>query len=406
MTAFDAPLRIGSLCTGYGGLDAAVQAVLGGELAWVADPDPGASAILAHRHPDVPNLGDITVVDWAAVEPVDVLAAGFPCQDVSTAGLRAGIAPGTRSGLWAHIAHAIRTLNPKLVVIENVRGLLSAPAARGLGPDGTPLETADGGSLRALGAVLGDLADLGFDAEWVSVRASDVGAPHRRERVFLLARPAAHSGRHPRPQDDPHRATAGRRGRTPTDTPGDGRHEGRPQPARLLGGLDAAVGGDGAPSDADGRGLARHPERTGGPDERGLGAPCGDDAGRLGVQRRPAAHTEGGGRGCDSHLPAVEGALRLRADVDGRAVWGRYAAAIRRWELVLGRPAPAPTEPGRTGQPRLAPRFVEWLMGLDDGVVTDVPGLSRNQQLKALGNGVVPQQGAAALRLLLDRAAP
>ncbi len=80
--------------------------------------------------------------------------------------------------------------------------------------------------------------------------------------------------------------------------------------------------------------------------------------------------------------------------------WGAYAPAIARWEHVLGRPAPLPTEPGRNG-PRLSPRFVEWLMGLDAGHVTDVPGLSRNAQLKALGNGVVPQQAALALRNLL-----
>ena len=80
--------------------------------------------------------------------------------------------------------------------------------------------------------------------------------------------------------------------------------------------------------------------------------------------------------------------------------WGIYGAAIARWEAILGRPAPRPTEPGRTGE-RLSPRFVEWMQGLPDGWVTDAPGLSRNAQLKALGNGVVPQQAAVALRLLL-----
>ena len=74
--------RIGSVCSGYEGLGAAIQAVLGGEIAWVADNDPGASAILAHRYPGVPNLDDITEVDWNAVEPVDVFCAGFPCQDI------------------------------------------------------------------------------------------------------------------------------------------------------------------------------------------------------------------------------------------------------------------------------------------------------------------------------------
>ena len=83
--------------------------------------------------------------------------------------------------------------------------------------------------------------------------------------------------------------------------------------------------------------------------------------------------------------------------------WGAYWPAIARWEAVTGRRAPRPTEPGRTGE-RLSPRFVEWMQGLPEGWVTDVPGLSRNAMLKALGNGVVPQQAALALRLLLDRA--
>ena len=78
--------------------------------------------------------------------------------------------------------------------------------------------------------------------------------------------------------------------------------------------------------------------------------------------------------------------------------FGPYEPAIQRWEQAIGRTAPAPTEPGKT-RPRLSSRFVEWLMGLDDGHVTGV-GLTRAQELRALGNGVVPQQGAAALRHL------
>jgi DNA (cytosine-5)-methyltransferase 1 len=83
--------------------------------------------------------------------------------------------------------------------------------------------------------------------------------------------------------------------------------------------------------------------------------------------------------------------------------WGPYLPAIVRWSHVTGRPAPPPTEPGRTGE-RLSPAFVEWMQGVPDGWVTGVPGLSRNAQLKALGNGVVWQQAAMAVRLLLDRA--
>ena len=104
-------MRIGSLCTGYGGLDLAVHDVLGGELAWVADNDPGASAILAHRFPAVPNLGDIAATRWGEVEPVDIVTAGFPCQDISYAGRGAGIVEGNRSGLWYAIADALGAPN-------------------------------------------------------------------------------------------------------------------------------------------------------------------------------------------------------------------------------------------------------------------------------------------------------
>jgi DNA (cytosine-5)-methyltransferase 1 len=87
-------------------------------------------------------------------------------------------------------------------------------------------------------------------------------------------------------------------------------------------------------------------------------------------------------------------------DVDCGVDWGVYAPAVRRWEQVLGRRAPFPTQPGRHGRPVLAPAFVEWLQGLEPGWVTGLP-LPRTAQLRALGNGVVPQQAAHAVALLL-----
>lgn len=81
--------------------------------------------------------------------------------------------------------------------------------------------------------------------------------------------------------------------------------------------------------------------------------------------------------------------------------WGPYTGAVHRWEQVLGRPAPHPTETGQHGGPVLSPKFVEWLQGLPRGWITDLP-LPRTAQLRALGNGVVPQQAARAVTLLLN----
>jgi DNA (cytosine-5)-methyltransferase 1 len=100
-------------------------------------------------------------------------------------------------------------------------------------------------------------------------------------------------------------------------------------------------------------------------------------------------------------VPATSSVTLTDATVRGRVEFGVYAPAIERWSAITGRPAPAPTEPtGRHGAHRLAPAFVEWMMGLPAGWVTDT-ATSRNEQLKALGNGVVPQQAAAAVRHLL-----
>lgn len=183
-------LKIGSLFSGYGGLDLAVMSVLDAEVAWHCEWDAAPSKILEANFPGVPNFHDVSSVDWENVEPVDILTGGFPCQDLSLAGKRAGLRDGTRSGLWSEFALAIETIRPSLVVIENVRGLLSATAHSDVEPCPWCLGD-DGGepSLRALGAVLGDLADIGYDARWQGVRASDAGAPHNRFRVFIVAFP-------------------------------------------------------------------------------------------------------------------------------------------------------------------------------------------------------------------------
>ena len=183
-----APLRIGSLFSGYGGLDMAAQQVFGGELVFVSDISPGACKLLAHRHPDVPNLGDITGIDWTPWQGrVDILTGGFPCQDLSTAGARAGLRDGTRSGLWAEMARAIQHLQPRWVVFENVRGFLSAPADSDVEPCPWCMGDDPHGTMRAPGVVFADLADLGYDAQWIGLPLSALGGCHHRFRVFGLA---------------------------------------------------------------------------------------------------------------------------------------------------------------------------------------------------------------------------
>lgn len=163
--------RIGSLFSGYGGLDIAAEQTFDATMVFHVENDAAASAVLAARWPGVPNYGDITLVDWSKAGSIDLLTAGFPCQDVSVAGRRAGFAVGTRSGLWANVVHTTGILRPQMLIAENVKGLLNAYANRTVEPGDSALGDGSTGSLlRAAGAVLGDLADLGYDALWAVLR--------------------------------------------------------------------------------------------------------------------------------------------------------------------------------------------------------------------------------------------
>jgi DNA (cytosine-5)-methyltransferase 1 len=157
-------MRIGSLFSGIGGLEMGLERAGVGHVAWQVERDPFCRSILAKHWPDAERFDDVCSVGSHNLAPVDVICGGFPCQDISYAGKGAGLA-GERSGLWREYARIVREIRPSFVVVENVAALLA----------------------RGLGDVLGDLASLGFDAEWFCLRASDVGAPHRRERVFVVA---------------------------------------------------------------------------------------------------------------------------------------------------------------------------------------------------------------------------
>ena len=264
-------MRVGSLFSGYGGLDLAV----GGDLAWYSEVEPAACKVMEAHHPGVPNIGDVTKVDWSQVEPVDVITGGYPCQPFSNAGMRKGTEDERH--LWPYVRDALSAIRPRVAVLENVRGHLT------LGFD----------------VVLADLADLGWSARWGVVRASEAGAPHSRARVFIVASDADSSS-------------------------GEAWEHTRHDSARLR--------------------------------KQPMGPPA-------------------------------------------PTTWGKYQRAINRWEPIVGRRAPAPTMGDAEGRQRLSPVFVEWMMGLPEGWVTG-HGLTLPQELKMLGNGVVPQQARLALDLL------
>ena len=157
-------MRIGSLFSGVGGLELGLERAGCGSVVWQVERDPFCRSVLAKHWPSAVRFDDVCTVGLDNLPPVDIVCGGFPCQDLSYAGKGAGLA-GERSGLWREYARIVRELRPRFVVVENVSALLA----------------------RGLGDVLGDLAALGYDAEWHCVRASDVGAPHRRERLFVVA---------------------------------------------------------------------------------------------------------------------------------------------------------------------------------------------------------------------------
>jgi len=320
-------VKIGSLCSGYGGLDMVACGHFNGTVAWYSEIEPAGVQVLSHHHPEARDIGDLTEVDWEQIEKVDVVTAGFPCQPVSNAGQRQGMED--ERWLWNDIAKSLGILRPRYIVLENVPGLF----------------TADDGD--AMASVLHGLSLLGgYEYRWGVVRASDAGAPHKRARWFCLATDTTNLG---------YERGGGTRGRGDGSTNGDL-------------GITHTPGVDGERAKSEG-----HRDRAVWENPKQVGChSCGLPAN---------AH------GAGPQGPQPEERRNL-------PTWGRFGPAIEGWERVLGRPAPDPTDTGR-----LSSRFVEWMMGLPLGYVTDL-GLSRTAELKLLGNGVVPQQGLLALNLL------
>ncbi len=163
------PLTHGSLFAGIGGFDLGFERA-GIKTVWQVEIDTKARMVLAKHFPSAERFTDVRDCGARNLRGVDVICGGFPCQDISNAGYKAGI-DGERSGLWSEMFRIIGEIRPRFVCVENVAALL----------------------IRGIGRVLGDLAEIGYDAEWDTFRADEFGAPHPRERIFIVAYP--HSDR-------------------------------------------------------------------------------------------------------------------------------------------------------------------------------------------------------------------
>lgn len=386
---------IGSLFSGVGGLDLGVEAVTGARVLWQVERDAWCRSVLARHWPEAARFADVN--DDNDLEPVDLVCGGPPCPPVSLAGKRKGMRDDR--WLWPAFERVLRRVRPRFAFLENVAGLL----------------TADEGD--AFGAILGDLAALGFDAEWTCLRAADAGAPHLRERVFILAH-ADRGEERVEPEREPERgrasvarregamADAGRKQRPAVGSV----HEGQPDPARRG---EALADGDlrrrgverlaehgheqrSPGRESDGRGTRERRTGSGVEDAAGQGPRIREGQRGDGQAQQPRTERDGrvaralrprDGRPPRGPQPGVGG------DADGLP--GGMGVALRggarpgldellahRWPAPFGAPQFA-YEP-----PRTVPR----------GTVLD-----RTPKLQALGNAVVAQQAALAFLTLWQR---
>jgi DNA (cytosine-5)-methyltransferase 1 len=299
----------------------AVEAYYNAETVWMCDIDKYSSIVIKERW-GLPNLGDLKSVDWATVEPIDILTAGYPCQPFSTAGQRKGLQDERH--IWPYIKEIISTLQPKRVILENVRGHLTL----------------------GFKEVLKDLTEIGYDAKWAIVRASDVGAPHQRARLFIIAYPNC----------SPYNQS--RRTNRPISQ----------SPSEVIDRPDWNEYGSGS----------ENVQRT---NSDGVRFDLGAQRTEWNQRQSQSQSSELGKNASNS---SSEG---LQRSINKGSI---YAKCSDIWD----RPIPNPLEEGK-----LNAKFVEYMMGLPVGWVTDLD-ISRSQQLKLLGNGVVPQQAYYAIEKL------
>jgi len=316
------PITFGSLFAGIGGIDLGFERC-GMECKWQVEINEYAQKVLAKHWPKVHRERDIRECSTRNLERVDVIAGGFPCQDISYAGLGAGL-DGERSGLFFEAIRLVRELQPRAVVLENVAALLT----------------------RGLDRVLGTLAEIGYHAEWHCIPAAAVGAPHIRDRVFVIAIHANPENSNAR---QPHKRNAKRsRANSPQK-----RQRLRNQPSGL-GSIVADTQGN--------RWEQGQQDRRGGQERASKGQEC-----RFGGGGETSAYANSEG------LEERQGQDAIGAGQDGRPELGRSE-----WWTVE-------PEVGRVAHG--IPARVDRLRGLGNAVVPQVAELVGKMVLQRLGNG-------------------
>ncbi len=171
-------LRVLDLFSGIGGFSLGLERTGGFETVAFCEIEDFPRRVLAKHWPNVPCYRDVRELTAERLAAdgiaVDVITGGFPCQDISAAGRQRGIGEGTRSGLYAEVLRLASDIRPRFIILENVANLLSGPSEQ---PGWW------------FGRILGDLAECGYDAQWANIPASALGAPHRRERIWIAAYP-------------------------------------------------------------------------------------------------------------------------------------------------------------------------------------------------------------------------
>ena len=331
------PLTVGALCAGYGGIELGLRNILDTEMVWFSDICPGSDKVIKERFGNIPNLGDLTEISQQLFEPekVDIVTAGFPCQPVSDGGLRKGV--NDERWLISDVCKVARLAGARYLLLENVGAIL----------------TANNGE--AMGRVCEAMAENGYIRwEWITLRACDVGAPHRRLRWFCVATN----------DDEPGRKEIcgllrANRGRQTAE-----RSEGNSKRAGSSNTLKTSS--DSYSKGSEGQHTRSRLRETSEKESSPGGSNVGDSGGRLGKYKE-------------------------------------YGPAIGRWETVLNREVPDDlTYHHENGSVKVSPEFIEWMMGVPPGWVTDVD-LSYTRKLELLGNGVVPQQAERAYAILLER---